>query len=219
MKQRIALIGMFSLFSLGHAAEICTAIADANSGEVVVQRGECKKQVTPASTFKIAISLMAYDSGFLKDAYTPELPYQPGYLDWLASWKYPTNPQKWMNDSVVWFSQKVTQSLGNEHFAAYTRKFEYGNADVSGDAEHDGLTMSWISSSLRISPLEQLSFLRKVVNRQLDVKQHAYDMTAMLTKQDKLHGGWQIDGKTGAASGLGWYVGWASKKGKTYTFC
>jgi beta-lactamase class D len=138
MKQRIALIGMFSLFSLGHAAEICTAIADASSGEVVVQRGECKKQVTPASTFKIAISLMAYDSGFLKDAYTPELPYQPGYPDWLASWKYPTNPQKWMNDSVVWFSQKVTQSLGKEHFAAYTRKFEYGNADVSAGVLKSG---------------------------------------------------------------------------------
>jgi beta-lactamase class D len=56
------------------------------------------------------------------------------------------------------------------------------------------------------------------VNRQLDVKQHAYDMTAMLTKQDKWHGGWQIHGKTGAASGLGWDVGWASKKGNTYTF-
>ncbi|MBE3024593.1 class D beta-lactamase [Janthinobacterium sp. BJB1] len=218
MKNRIAFIGLFSLFSMAHAAEICMAIADAGSGAVVLQRGDCRNQVTPASTFKIAISLMGYDAGFLKDEYTPERPYQPGYVDWLPSWKHPTNPQKWMKDSVVWYSQHLTRSLGKERFAAYTRKFEYGNANVAGDAEHDGLTMAWISSSLRISPLEQLIFLRKVVNRQLDVTQHAYAMTEALTKQDKPLAGWELHGKTGAASGFGWYVGWASKKGKTYTY-
>lgn len=218
MKNYLACTGLMSLFSMAHALEICTAIADASNGAVVLQRGDCRKQVTPASTFKIAISLMAYDAGFLKNEHAPELPYQPGYVAWLDSWKHPTNPQKWMQDSVVWYSQNLTRSLGRERFAAYTRKFDYGNANVAGDAEHDGLTMSWISSSLRISPLEQLSFLGKVVNRQLDVTQHAYAMTAALTKQDKPLAGWELHAKTGAASGYGWYVGWASSKGKTYTF-
>lgn len=66
--------------SLTHATvgahEICTAVADARTGEVLVQRGDCAQRVTPASTFKIAISLMGYDAGFLKDEHQPTLPFR-----------------------------------------------------------------------------------------------------------------------------------------------
>ncbi|WP_295994057.1 class D beta-lactamase [Rugamonas sp.] len=213
-----AVLFSLSVCSIANAAELCAAVADANNGKVIFERGECSQQVTPASTFKIAISLMGYDSGFLKDEHTPMLPYRQGYVDWNESWLHPTDPTKWIHDSVVWYSQQVTTSLGKERFTAYVKEFQYGNADVSGDAENDGLTMSWISSSLRISPLEQLSFLMRVVNRQLGVSKHAYDMTDVITKLEKSPDGWEIHGKTGAASGLGWYVGWASKKGRTFTF-
>jgi beta-lactamase class D len=211
---------LFSLgfFSSSNATEICTAIADTSNGKVLFERGECRQQVTPASTFKIAISLMGYDSGFLKDQHSPLLPYRKGYLDWRESWLHPTDPAKWMQDSVVWFSQQVTLSLGKERFAGYAKKFKYGNFDVAGDGENDGLTMSWIASSLKISPVEQLSFLNNVVNRQLGVSQHAYDMTAEIMKFSQSPGGWEIHGKTGAASGYGWYVGWASKGRRTLTF-
>jgi len=214
----IAAVGSIGALSNASATELCTAIADARTGKILMQRGDCARRVTPASTFKIAISLMGYDSGFLKDAHTPRLPFRKGYLDWRENWKEATEPGKWMRDSVVWYSQQVTQSLGKERFAAYTSKFQYGNADVSGDAENDGLTMSWIGSSLLISPLEQLTFLGKVVNRQLGVSQHAYDMTAVLTKFGRLAGGWEVNGKTGAASGYGWYVGWASEGSRTLVF-
>jgi beta-lactamase class D len=200
------------------AAEVCTAVADAATGQFLVQRGDCGRRVTSASTFKIAISLMGYDAGILKDEHTPLLPYRPGYVDWRASWLYPTDPAKWMKDSVVWYSQQVTQSLGKERFADYTRKFDYGNADVTGDAEHDGLTLSWINSSLRISPLEQVSFLTRLVNRRLGVSPHAYEMTARLTEYGPVAGGWDLHGKTGAAGGWGWYVGWASKGSRTLVF-
>ncbi|MFL6674407.1 MAG: class D beta-lactamase [Massilia sp.] len=214
----VGVLGTMVAISGTNAHEVCTAIADAATGQVLVQRGDCQRRVTPASTFKIAISLMGYDSGFLKDEHIPKLPFREGYVDWRANWREPTDPAKWMKDSVVWYSQQVTRSLGKDRFAEYTRKFQYGNANVSGDAENDGLTMSWISSSLRISPLEQLSFLTKVVNRRLGVNEHAYDMTASLTKFGQLPGGWNINGKTGAASGFGWYVGWATKGPRTFVF-
>jgi len=54
-------------FANGHAATLCTAVADAVSARIIVQDGACERRVTPASTFKIAISLMGYDSGFLID--------------------------------------------------------------------------------------------------------------------------------------------------------
>jgi beta-lactamase class D/CubicO group peptidase (beta-lactamase class C family) len=200
------------------AAEVCTAIADAATGQVLMQRGDCQREVTPASTFKIPLSLMGYDAGILKDAQTPELPFRQGYVDWRPSWRSATAPAKWMSESVVWYSQQITQSLGMARFAAYTRRFEYGNADISGDAQHDGLTASWLESSLRISALGQLSFLGKVVKRELGVSAQAYAMTAQLTQSNQSPEGWRIHGKTGSGSGYGWYVGWASKGARTYVF-
>ncbi|MEP9389404.1 penicillin-binding transpeptidase domain-containing protein [Mesorhizobium sp. KR9-304] len=136
-----------------------------------------------------------------------------------------------MKNSVVWYSQQVTQALGEEKFAGYVTAFGYGNADVSGDAGKDnGLTRSWLSSSLRISPLEQIDSLIKVVRRKLDVSAHAYEMTEAILTEYKLPNGWTVYGKTGAgfpvkADGtpdrqrpLGWYVGWANKGDRTIVF-
>ena len=71
-----------------YARTICTVVADASTRQILVQQGDCSSRVTPASTFKIAISLMGFDSGFLKDAHAPRLPYRDGYVDWGgAAWR------------------------------------------------------------------------------------------------------------------------------------
>lgn len=210
--------GGIAVMCSASAAEVCTAVADAATGQILVQRGDCRRQVTPASTFKIAISLMGYDAGVLGDEHQPVLPFRDGYVDWRPSWREPADPARWMKESVVWYSQQVTRSLGAQRFGDYVRKFQYGNADVSGDAQNEGLTMSWLSSSLRISPLEQLSFLTRVVNRQFDIGAHAYDMTSRLMVFEQPPEGWRVHGKTGAASGYGWYVGWATKGARTFVF-
>lgn len=150
------------------AENVCTVLADASTGVILVQEGECDRRVPPASTFKVPIALMGYDAGFLEDEHDPALPFKEGYPDWIESWRSDTDPAAWMKNSVVWYSQQVTQALGKEKFAGYVEAFGYGNADVSGDKGKDnGLTRSWLSSSLRISPLEQLDFLAKIVGRKL----------------------------------------------------
>lgn len=67
---------LFLMCSAVQAGTLCTLIADAHTQEVIVKKGECGQRVTPASTFKIALSLMGYDAGFLKDATTPTLTYK-----------------------------------------------------------------------------------------------------------------------------------------------
>lgn len=212
----VAIVISFST-SIAEASEVCTAIADASTGHFVMQRGDCQTRVTPASTFKIALSLMGYDTHFLKDEHHPELPFREGYLDWRESWKQPTDPARWITESVVWYSQQITTSLGMSRLHRYAAQFNYGNADVSGDQEHDGLTMSWIGSSLKISPLEQIGFLRNLVNHKLGVSQHAYNMTERLLAYKRV-GEWDISGKTGSSSGYGWYVGWATQGQRKFVF-
>lgn len=52
----IAAVGSIGALSSASSAELCTAIADASTGQVLMLRGDCGRRVTPASTFKIAIS-------------------------------------------------------------------------------------------------------------------------------------------------------------------
>ncbi|AYG57609.1 class D beta-lactamase [Rhizobium jaguaris] len=225
----LALLAATLSISTADAKILCTVVANAADGKVLLQQGDCATRVTPASTFKIALSLMGFDAGFLKDEHTPLLPYRKGYVDWRgAEWRQPTDPALWIKYSVVWFSQQVTHTLGTDRVHDYAVKFRYGNADFSGDAgKNNGLDRAWIGSSLKISPLEQTAFLGKLVTRQLPVSPQAFDMTERITEVATLSNGWDIHGKTGSARPggaadkaypYGWFVGWAAKSDRRLVF-
>lgn len=210
---------------------VCTVVFEVDSEAPLFQKGDCQRRESPASTFKIAISLMGFDTGILESASAPVMPFKKGYVDWRPRWRQPTSPKTWMRDSVVWYSQQITQRLGKDRYSAYVKAFGYGNEDISGDpGKANGLTNAWLSSSLRISPLEQVAFLRHLVLGDLPVKASAVSHTAELTDYGLQPSGWHVHGKTGAglprnADGslrrgqpFGWFVGWAEKNGRTVTF-
>ncbi|QOY94371.1 class D beta-lactamase [Massilia sp. UMI-21] len=202
----------------------CTLLVDADTGKTLVREGQCEQRVTPASTFKVPISLMGFDSGVLVDEDTPLLPFRQGYVDWLPEWRSATNPSAWMKYSVVWYSQQVTTRLGAQRFQSYLDRFEYGNRDASGNpGKRDGLTEAWLGSSLKISPDEQAVFLRKLVSRTLPVSGKAVDMTTALMRYPRLRNGWDLYAKTGSgaepgALPHGWLVGWVSRGKRTIVF-
>ncbi|MFB2550925.1 class D beta-lactamase [Ensifer soli] len=214
------------------AREICTLVADTDTGAVLIEDGDCARRVTPASTFKIALALMGYESGFLKDAHAPRLAYRKGDADWGgAAWKQPTDPRHWLEHSVVWYSQRITHALGSAAFERYVRRFDYGNADVSGDpGKANGLDRAWIASSLAISPREQVAFLRKLVTGSLDVGKPAIAATLDVVERRHLVDGSSVQGKTGMAyprdargrfdraHPWGWYVGWGRIAGRSVVF-
>ncbi|MCF7717813.1 OXA-12 family class D beta-lactamase [Aeromonas jandaei] len=211
------------------AASGCFLYADGN-GQILSSEGDCSSQLPPASTFKIPLALMGYDSGFLVNEEHPALPYKPSYDGWLPAWRETTTPRRWETYSVVWFSQQITEWLGMERFQQYVDRFEYGNRDLSGNpGKHDGLTQAWLSSSLAISPEEQARFLGKMVSGKLPVSAQTLQYTANILKVSEIDG-WQIHGKTGMGypkkldgslnrdQQIGWFVGWASKPGKQLIF-
>ncbi len=210
----------------------CTLIVDADTGKQLLKEGDCNTRITPASTFNIVVSLMGFDSGILKDAHAPLLPYRAGggFADWNPKWRRATDPTSWIVNSSAWYAQQVTAQLGEQRMADYLDKFNYGNRDASGDpGKHNGLKMSWISSSMQISPVEQVAFLRKLARRELPVSAHAYEVSEQILAVPA-GGGWQAFGKTGTAAprlvdgavdqahSYGWFVGWARKDGRTLVF-
>ncbi|MBD0414612.1 class D beta-lactamase [Tianweitania sp. Rool2] len=233
MKKSILLAALTLLISASaaQARDICTVLADARSGKVLLQDGDCESRVTPASTFKLALAVIGFDAGVLTDAHAPVLPFKKGYADWGGdAWRQPIDPTSWMKHSVVWYSQRMAETLGRARLEDYAKRFAYGNADFSGDPGKDnGLERAWISSSLKISPLEQTAFLQRLLSGKLPIRPDVLDKTRSVVESANV-GGWQVSGKTGSAyprnadgslnraAGWGWYVGWAEKGDATLVF-
>ena len=230
--RRAALTAMV-LFAAGDAsaATTCTLVIDAATNATLIRVGDrCDERLTPASTFKIPLSLIGFDSGILVDADRPAWPYKQEYQAWNDAWKQTTTPRTWLRDSVVWYSQVLTRTLGAARFQEYIDKLAYANRDLSGEpGRNDGLTTAWLSSSLRISATEQVEFVRRMIRRQLPVSRAAIDRTMALMPV-AVTGGWRVSGKTGTgfvrrADGtndpdrqVGWFVGWATREGRTVVF-
>jgi beta-lactamase class D len=204
----------------------------ADTGKVMLRQGEqCEVRNSPASTFKIALGLMGYDAGILADAHAPAWPYQEEYAAWMDSWKTTIDPTSWQRESVVWYSREITRRLGADRFQRYVDLLDYGNRDLSGDpGQNNGLSRSWISSSLKISPIEEAAFLRGLLNQKLPVAHQAVDKTIAIIPQFPLPDGWTAHGKTGTgfrpgADGkldrdrqFGWFVGWVQKTDRRLIF-
>lgn len=196
-------------------------IAVNEHGTIVCQHGtNHDERLSPCSTFKIPLSLMGFDAGILLDEQHPQ---------W-SSDNTKHSPHTWIKNCVVWYSQQLTQQLGIDHIKNYLAAFDYGNQDMNGDlGKNNGLAYAWLSSSLAISPREQVTFLKKLIHNQLPVSSHAIKITKKLFFEQTLENGWQLFGKTGSGytrntdgsfsdTYIAWYVGWLEKDSQKIVF-
>ena len=228
-----------TLMDLNHAAEHAnlneeqdfqSAFIAKRDGKVIQEVGNCKAQHPPCSTFKVALALMGFDSGILINKNSPKWSFKKEYEASFQSWYKPEmavsygwqgdhTPATYMKNSVVWFSHQITQRLGKEKIQAYVNKLNYGNKDVSGTpGQDDGLLNSWLETSLKISPQEQVKLLEQMLNHKLDLSKDAQEKTIeIMIKRDKDDqpiewNGWKLYGKTGGGTGCHrWFIGWVEK--------
>jgi beta-lactamase class D OXA-29 len=219
----ILLLNIILFTNIAHANEKKCFIVQENN-KYLIEEGECNTRYAPNSTFKIALSLIGYDSGILKTESYPSWSLPDGVDPYINVCKGEHNPRTWMRDSCLWYSRILTNTLGIEQFQNYVSEFSYGNTDLSG-----GLTDAWISSSLKISPKEQIIFLQKLVNRKLPISDISYDKTKIIMFIQEMAGGWKLYGKTGNGRQFdkdgnktdlqdGWFVGYIEKGNRKIVF-
>ncbi len=234
MKKSTFILSLFLFFSTQVFAKTgCFIVKEKD--HILMQKGNCSKRNAPCSTFKIAISLMGFDSGLLMDEKHPVWKYREEYEPLLPIvldvWKKPQNPSTWIKNSCLWYSQMITQKLGHQKFKQYLKNFNYGNQDISGDlGKNNGLTHAWLSSSLKISAKEQIAFLEKLIESRLPVSQKAQMFTRNILFIEELSHGWKLYGKTGSGAALrkdgsrdkekqiGWFIGWLQKDQRRIVF-
>ena len=141
----------------------CFLLLDTRTGDLTRSPSDvCTTRLPPASTFKIPHAIAALDSGVIKGA-DEIIPYDGSPRDYEV-WRRDHTLASAMRYSVVWYFQEVAKRLGMGREEFYLRRLRYGNADPSS-----GLTTFWLGGSLRISPIEQMTFLRRLYYNELPV--------------------------------------------------
>lgn len=176
----------------------------------------CRERISPYSTFKIFNSLAGLESGFVKDA-DFLLPWDGVKSDLVVEWNHDHTLRSAVQNSVVWYFRKVATGVGAKKMQAYLKAADYGNEDISG-----GLTEFWISSSLKISPDEQVNFLRKLCSDTLPFSKRSTAMVKDIIKVKTTDLG-VLRGKTGSSYKdgrwvLGWFVGYVEHDGQPLIF-
>lgn len=209
----------------------CVVIFDVQAGTTARSGGSCETRLSPASTFKIPHALVALETGAIATTTVEKWDGTPHSSQ--PSWDRDHTVLSSMRPSVVWFFQRIAPRIGGERMHEWLQKSEYGNADTSGP-----VTEYWLNGHLRISPDEQIRFLRRFYSGQLPIS--AAHVAAVRGAIDQKPGtvenargvkvldvawpaGATLNSKTGAttiASGesVSWLVGRFTKDGRSYIF-
>lgn len=183
----------------------------------IIGEANCKERLPACSTFKVPLSVMAFDSGVLKDEH--QVLKWDGVKDVREEVNRDHNAQTWMRDSVVWFSQRLTPKMGEKKVKKYLSLFNYGNQDLS-----QGLRTAWLTSpslkdeGLRISAYEQVEFMKNLWKEKFEVSKRSMELTKKITYLETSPHGYVLNGKTGSnfydkerKYQLGWFISHVEK--------
>ena len=238
LKKIVFYAAIFSIFCsdiafcmLDTEREVRSAFIAKQNNIILQTEGKYDDRHAPYSTFKVPLALMGYHAGILETEDSPRWPfneeYEKNFQSWYTRdkgleyhWCEDHTPKTFMKYSVLWFSHQITELLGPERFHQYTSKLNYGNRDFSGTpGQNDGLLNSWLGTSLKISPHEQVQFLEKLLTNELDFSKDAQEKTKKIMDREEEWDGWKLYGKTGGGSGNnGWFIGWIEKDGQQIVF-
>jgi len=179
-----------------------------------VNQKQYKQLFTPASTFKICNSLIGLETGVIKDE-NFIIPWDSSM--WLIpNWNGDHDLKTAFKNSTVWYYQELARRVGGNRMKYWLDKIQYGNADTTG-----GIDKFWLTGGLRISPKQQIDFLRKLHESQLPFSKRSIDIVKkIMIVKDTL--GTVIRAKTGWGTqgnqDVGWYVGYVETKDNVYYF-
>jgi len=141
----------------------CVVIIDQKTGATWrSDAAACATRLSPASTFKIPHALVALETGVIAPE-TVEKWDGVQYPDY-AAWNRDHTVASAMRPSVVWFFQRIAPRIGAARMHGWLQRLKYGNAGTDGD-----VTMYWLNGRLRISPIEQATFLHDLYGGRLPI--------------------------------------------------
>jgi len=188
---------------------------DVTSDRLTLVNGKrAEERFVPASTFKIANSLIALEAGAVKDE-AEVIPYG-GKPQPFKAWEKDMGLREAIAASNVPIYQELARRVGLERYREWLARLGYGNQDPGAVVDR-----FWLDGPLRISAVEQAKFLARLALGKLDASERAQAIVRDIVRLES-RGGAVLYGKTGwqfsREPQLGWWVGWVERDGKVFTF-
>ena len=180
----------------------------------VWNEARAKQRFIPASTFKIANSLIGLDVGAVKDV-DEVLPYG-GKPQPRKEWEHDMGLRGAIKISNVPVYQELARRIGLERMREGVKKLGYGNMEIGNVVDR-----FWLDGPLAISAVEQTEFLHRLVSGSLSINVNAVRAVKEITLLERT-GTYELHGKTGWSIAtkpqIGWWVGWVERENKVFLF-
>ncbi len=181
-----------------------------------MNKPRCSERFLPASTYKIPNSLIALESGVVPDK-NFKLKWD-GVKRSFEAHNQDQTLETAMKYSALWYFQEIARRVGRETAQKFLNEFNYGNMIIG-----DQIDLYWVDGSLKISPEEQVEFLRKLYMKELPVSDRTLEtVKEIMTLEEDKATGLRLMAKTGWGDingvNYGWFVGICEYQGRTAVF-
>lgn len=174
-----------------------------------------KKGHLPASTFKIANSIIALETGVIENDTT--LFKWNGEKRAVKAWEQDLILKDAFQFSCVPCYQEVARKIGVERMNEYLQKLNYGDIEVNST----NIDNFWLEGNSNISQFQQIDFLKRLYQSELPIKTRTEAIIKKLMFIEEM-GDFKLMGKTGWSvrngNNNGWFVGYIENNGTVYFF-
>ncbi|MBC7866758.1 MAG: class D beta-lactamase [Gloeobacteraceae cyanobacterium ES-bin-316] len=196
--------------------EGCFTMLNNTDGSVTVYNMKMDTtRFTPASTFKMANALIGLQTGIVTDE-NMVIPWD-GIKRENEDWNKSLSLKEAFKVSSVPYFQELARRIGKDTMQNWIDSLSYGNRNIQGPVDS-----FWLNNQLKISPDEQLGFLKKLYFDQLPFRKtvHQTVRDMMLQEDNTLYKlsyktGWGFDENN---HNIGWLAGWIEENRHVYFF-
>lgn len=203
---RAGVTGSVAVRRLGERRTFASDLDDAGRGRL------------PASTFKLANLLVALETGGVQDL--EQVFRWDGIERPVADWNADLTVRSAVRVSAVPVFQRIARSIGEARMGAWLARLSYGNADIAG-----GIDRFWLDGGLRITPLQQMDFLERLLLDTLPASTRSQELVRDAVPVEPAGCGTVIRAKTGwgqphgaGGTNVGWSIGWVERPREVWMF-
>jgi beta-lactamase class D len=188
---------------------------DASADRYTVHnRNRAKVRYVPASTFKVANTLIGLSVGAVANV-DEVLPYG-GKPQRLEAWEKDMSLRDAIRVSNVPVYQELARRTGHKRMGEQLARLDYGNGNIG-----EVVDTFWLVGPLKISAIEQVRFQSRLAQDQLPFPKSAMAGTREIMLIEKTDA-YSLYAKTGWGDApnpdIGWWTGWVQKGGRIYAF-
>lgn len=175
----------------------------------------CDQGHLPASTFKIANTIIGLETGVIADE---NVVFKwDGQERAMPIWEEDLTLRDAFQLSCVPCYQELARKIGADRMQSKIDQLQYGNIKVT----KENIDMFWLQGEAKISASEQIDFLKRLQSGLLKISGRTSNIIKKVMLRDSTDG-YKIYAKTGLSTTNdeynAWYVGYIEKKDDTYFF-